>query len=38
MKRIWSSAEFQAHWVLTKREHVLLKGRSETGRLLFFVL
>ena len=38
MKRIWSSAEFQAHWVLTKREHVLLKGRSEAGRLLFSVL
>jgi len=38
MKRVWSSEELQSHWVLTESELGYLKGRSDTGRLLFSIL
>ena len=38
MKRVWSSEELQSYWVLTEGELGYLKGRSDSGRLLFSIL
>lgn len=38
MKRFWSDMELKAHWLLTDDEIVLLKGKTDSGRILFCIL